>query len=285
MKNLKGKTAVLTGGSKGLGPHIARFLAKEGVNLALTARSEEGLKTTADGLSRENVKVKIYPADITCQPSREKILEDIKTDFGQIDLLINNAGMEWISSYTALSTDYIEKMIQTNLVAPMLLTRMVLPDMLDRSIGHIVTISSLGGKRGNPYGGTYSATKAGLIEWSKGLRLELSGRGVGVSVICPGFVSESGMFAVYNKKPPWISNATTPEKVAGAVMRAIKKDIDEIVVNPGPAWLIPLLDAIHPGIANWLYKIGGVYEFYRKQAEDNEKEMAQNRSNKENVNG
>ena len=78
------------------------------------------------------------------------------------------------------------------------------------------------------------------------------------------------MLTDYNKKPPWISNATTPEKVAEAVIRAIQKNICEIAVNPGPTWLMPLLDAIHPGMANWLYKIGGVYEFYRKQAEENE---------------
>jgi short-subunit dehydrogenase len=285
MENINGKTAVITGGSRGLGAYIARSLAKEGVHLALTARSEQGLKSTAIEMSNYNINVKIYPADITDQTDREKILEDIKADFGQIDLIINNAGMEWIYSYAALSTDYIEKMIQTNLIAPMLFTRMALPDLLVQGSGHIVTMSSLGGRRGNPYGCTYSATKAGLIEWSRGLRLELSGSGVGVSVICPGFVFESGMFAEYNKKPPWISNATTPEKVAGAVIKAIKKDIDEIVVNPGPAWMIPLLDAIHPGIANWLYKIGGVYEFYREQAADNENKMAQNQSHKENING
>ena len=270
MKDLNGKTALLTGGSKGLGPHIARFLAKEGVNLALTARSEKGLKDTAKEVSVDNVKAKIYPGDITDQNFRVKLIKDVKKDFGNPDILINNAGMEWVSSYTALTPEYIERMIQTNLIAGMLLTRLALPDMLNQGSGHIVNMSSLGGKRGNPYGGTYSATKAGLIEWSKGLRLELRGSGVSVSVICPGFVFESGMFAEYNKKPPWISNATTPEKVAQAVLKAIKKDVDEIMVNPGPTWLIPLLDTIHPGMANWLYKIGGVYEFYRKQAEENE---------------
>ena len=271
MENISGKIALLTGGSRGLGRHIAGFLAKEGVNLALTARSEEGLKTTADEVSRENVKIKIYPADITDQASREKLVKDVKTDFGQIDLLINNAGIEWISSYTALSTDYIEKMIQTNLIAPMLLTRMVLPDMLDRGSGHIVTMSSMGGKRGNPYAGTYSATKAGLIEWSNGLRLELSGSGVGVSVICPSLVAESGLSAGYNKKVPWIAGETTPAKVANAVIKVIKKDIGEIPVISRPSWILPILDSIHPGIANWLIRFGGVYDFLRKQAEDNEK--------------
>ncbi len=273
MKNLKGKNALLTGGSRGLGPYIARYLAAEGVNLALTARTEKGLKSTADEVSRNNVNVKIYPGDITDQSFRESLLKQVQDDFGQLDILINNAGMEWVSSYIALEPDYIERMIQTNLIAAMLLTRMALPDMLSMGSGQIINMSSLGGKRGNPYGGTYCATKAGLIEWTKGLRMELADSGVGVSVICPGFVAESGMFADYNKKPPWISNATTPEKVAEAVIRAIQKNLGEVVVNPGPAWLIPLLDAIHPGMANWLYKIGGVYEFYRKQAEENEKSL------------
>lgn len=273
MKDLKGKNALLTGGSKGLGPHIARFLAKEGVNLALTARSEGGLRDTAKDVADYKVNVKVYPGDITDQSFRKELLENVKTDFSRLDILINNAGMEWVSSYTALTPDYIEKMVQTNLIAAMLLTRLALPDMLAQKSGHIVSMSSLGGKRGNPYGGTYCATKAGLIEWTRGLRLELDGTGVGVSVICPGFVKESGMFAEYNKKPPWISNATTPEKVSQAVIKSIKKDIGEISVNPGPTWMIPLLDAIHPGMANWLYKIGGVFEFYREQAEENEAKL------------
>ncbi len=271
MKDLKGKNALLTGGSKGLGIYIARILAKQGVNLYLTARSEKGLNAVAHEVIKDNIHVSVYPGDITDQSFRQSLVENVKKDSGRIDILVNNAGMEWVSAYTALSTEYIEKMIQTNLISAMLLARLVLPDLLARGSGHIVNMSSLGGKRGNPYGGTYCATKAGLIEWSRGLRLELRDKGVGVSVICPGFVAQAGMFAEYNKKPPWISNATTPEKVAQAVIRAINKDIGEIIVNPGPAWLIPLLDAIHPGMANWLYKIGGVYEFYRKQALDNEK--------------
>ena len=274
---MKGKNALLTGGSRGLGPHIARYLAAEGVNIAMTARTEKGLQATADSIAHDTIKVTIYPGDITDHAFRENLLQQVQEDSGPVDILINNAGMEWVCSYINIEPEDIEKMIQTNLVAAMLLTRMILPDMLSRGNGQIVNMSSLGGKRGNPYGGTYCATKAGLIEWTRGLRLELDGTGVGVSVICPGFVAESGMFAEYNKKPPWISNATTPEKVAEAVIRAIRKNIGEIVVNPGPTWLIPLLDAIHPAVADWLYKIGGVYEFYRQQAADNIKSARSSR--------
>ncbi|MBW1899628.1 MAG: SDR family NAD(P)-dependent oxidoreductase, partial [Deltaproteobacteria bacterium] len=117
---------------------------------------EDGLKATAEEVARESVQVKVYPTDIMDQPSREKLLEDVKSDFGKIDLLINNAGIELVAAYASLAPDYIETMIQTNLIAPMLLTRMVLPDMLNRGSGHIVSMSSLGGKRGNPYDATYS---------------------------------------------------------------------------------------------------------------------------------
>lgn len=269
MASMKGKTALVTGGSRGLGPYIARFLAAEGVNLALTARSEDGLKATAEQIVSDDIRVNVYPADITDHDARVSLLNDVKADFKNIDFLINNAGMEWVSAYTDLSPDYIETMVSTNLVAPMLLTHLVLPGMLAKGEGHIVNISSLGGKRGNPYAATYAGTKAGIIEWTRGIRQELNCSGVGLSVICPGFVAEAGMFAEYNKKPPWIAGQTTPDKVAKAVVRSIKNNIGEIVVNPGPAWLIPILDAINPGIANWLYKIGGVYTFFRKQAEDN----------------
>ncbi len=234
MKCINGATALLTGGSRGLGPYIARTLAREGVNLALNARSEDGLRACAETLTPFNIRVNIYPADLTDHTARLRLCEDVNKDFGPIDLLINNAGMEWVSAYLDLPTAQIEEMIQTNLIAPMLLTRLLLPDMLAQEKGHVVTMSSLGGKKGSPFSATYAATKAGLIEWSHGLREELRGTGVGASVICPGFVSEAGMFAVYKKKAPKLTGEISPAKVADAVVRAIKKDIGEIIVNAGP---------------------------------------------------
>ncbi len=251
MKRIQGKNALITGGSRGLGPYIALALAREGVNIALTARSEEGLIATADDVSQFQVTCKTYPADIIDSTSRIALLENVKKDFGHIDLLINNAGMEWVSAYIKLAPEFIDTMIQTNLTAPMILTRMILPMMLEKGSGHIVTMSSLGGKKGSPYSATYAATKAGLIEWTQGLREELRNTGVSASVICPGFVAKAGMFAVYNKPAPKITGETTPEKVSEAVIKAIKKDIGEIIVNPGATFLMTAMDAIHPGIMTW----------------------------------
>jgi len=268
--NMQGKTVVLTGATGGIGRAIAHKMASQGASLVLVSRHLDRLEALSAEMQGQGHRE--LALDLATDAGRQQLVDECG---GQVDILINNAGMELVSSYSALAPDHIEKMIQTNLIAGMLLARLALPHMLTQGAGHIVNMSSLGGKRGNPYGGTYAATKAGMIEWTKSLRLELKDSGVRVSVICPGFVYESGMFAAYNKKPPWISNATTPRKVAEAVIKSIKKDIAEIIVNPGPTWLIPLFDAIHPAIGNWLYKVGGVYEFYRKQAEENESKLKQ----------
>jgi short-subunit dehydrogenase len=129
-------------------------------------------------------------------------------------------------------------------------------------------MSSLGGKKGSPYSATYAASKAGLIAWTNGLRAELEGTGVGASVICPGFVSEVGMFAERSQPAPRMLGSSTPEAVARAVLRAIQRDIGEIIVNPGPMRLMLAIEALSPGLARWVLRKSGVYDYYRKQAEE-----------------
>lgn len=271
MKKLNGMNVLLTGASRGLGTYMAETLAGEGVNLGLAARSRDALESLAAKLTGAGIRALPIPADLSEPESLENVLEIFKNEFGHIDILVNNAGIEWISRYDRLDPAFIEKMIRINLTAPMLLTRLVLPEMIDRGSGHIVSISSLGGKKGPPYAATYAASKAGLIEWTRGLREELRGTGVSASVVCPGFVAESGMFAVYNKPAPKIVGETTPELVAAAVIKAVKKNVGEIVVKPGPYRPMLFLDAVHPGIISWLLRRFGLTDFYRSQAAENEK--------------
>jgi len=271
VKEIKGKNALLTGGSRGLGPVIARFLADRGVNVALVARTEDALKGVAGDIGERGVRSLAVAADITDEVSVKGMLERIGGEFGPIDILVNNAGMEWVYPYSEIPPETVGTMIRTNLMGPMLLTRLMLPGMIERGDGHIVTMSSLGGLKGSPYSATYAATKAGLIEWSRALREELRDAGIGVSVICPGFVAREGMFAVYGKSAPGLVGETTPEKVADAVIRAITKNIGEIVVNSKPVRPMMFLDAVHPGIIAWVLRHFGVYSFYREQAEENMK--------------
>jgi short-subunit dehydrogenase len=106
----------------------------------------------------------------------------------------------------------------------------------------------------NWYSATYGATKAALIEWTAGIREELRGTGVSSSVICPGFISGAGMFAAFGMRAPWIAGESKPELVAAAVIRAIRDDVGEIIVNPGPVWLMMVTDAISPATMTWVFR-------------------------------
>ena len=99
------------------------------------------------------------------------------------------------------------------------------------------------------------------------LRAELRGTGVSASVVCPGFVSEAGMFAERSQRAPRLLGTSTPEAVAGAVVRAVVKDVGEIIVNPGPIRLMLALEALSPRLSDWILRHSGVYDYYRGQAE------------------
>lgn len=268
MKNIRGAHALVTGGSRGLGPHIAHALAREGVNLTITARSGAALREVAEALAAHSVRACAIPADVADEADRGRLVAEAESALGPIDILVNNAGIEQITSYVELSPERIETMIRTNLVAPLLLSRLVLEKMIERGRGHVVMMSSLGGKKGSPFSATYAATKAGLVAWTSGLRAELEGTGVGASVICPGFVSEVGMFAVRSQPAPRMLGTSTPEAVTRAVLRAIQRDIGEIIVNPGPIRLMLAVEALSPGLARWVLRKTGTYDYYRKQAQE-----------------
>ncbi len=207
-------------------------------------------------------------ADVCDDGARRKLLEEAESTLGPIDILVNNAGIEAIVPYTDLPPDQIEAMIRTNLEAPLILSRLVLEGMIERGRGHVVMMSSLGGKKGSPYSATYAATKAGLIAWTSGLRIELEGTGVSASVICPGFVSEAGMFAVRTQKAPRVLGTSTPEAVVRAVLRAIQQDVGEIIVNPGPVRFMLVFEHLSPRFTRWALEKAGVYDYYRRQAEE-----------------
>jgi short-subunit dehydrogenase len=268
MKTIRGMHALVTGGSRGLGPYIARALAGQGADVTLTARSADSLREVAEELAGKAARVHSIAADICDDEARRQLVEQAEAAMGPIDILVNNAGIELIASYTDLPPDRIQAMIDTNLVAPLMLSRLVLERMIERGRGHVVMMSSLGGKKGSPYSATYAATKAGLIAWTSGLRAELQGTGVGASVICPGFVSEVGMFAVRSQKASRVLGTSTPEAVARAVLRAIQRDVTEIIVNPGPVRLGLVFEQLSPGFARWLLEKAGVYDYYRRQAEE-----------------
>jgi len=265
MEKLKGMVVLLTGGSRGIGPIVAEALAKRGANIVLAARSKRGLDDVATHLSELGSKAIVVPIDLRQSSQREKLVADVRREFGKIDVLINNAGLETEGAYAELSWDSIQETIEVNLIAPMSLTHLVLPEMLKRKAGHIVNIASIAAKSGAPYAATYSGTKAGLSEWTRALRLELANTGVHFSTIFPGYVREVGMFAKFGMQSPWIIGSCSPSQVAKAVVHAIEKGRVERIINSRPLRYAFIINELSPTIGDWLMRISGIVDFQRRK--------------------
>jgi short-subunit dehydrogenase len=264
MIQLRGGIALVTGGSRGLGPYIARALAREGMDVVLTARDAAGLEQVAASVRALGVRATTVPADLASAADRERLAREAEA-VGAIDVLVNNAGVEAEGPFTALDAATIARTVEVNVTAPIHLARLLLPGMVARRQGHLVHLASLAGKKGAPYDAVYSGTKAALVEWSSGLRPELRGTGVGSSVICPGYVTGEGMFARFGMRPPPLLGSCTPEQVAQAVVRAIRKDEPEIIVNSRPVRPLLSLYQLFPSLGERLLGWLGVTEFQRRK--------------------
>jgi short-subunit dehydrogenase len=270
MRDLAGRTAIVTGASRGIGPHLARALAHEKVNLVLAARNEAQLQEVAAKLASTGVQVLAVVCDVADESDRENLVTQALTRFGSIDILLNNAGIELIQPFESLAADEIDRVLQTNLLAPMHLTRAVLPHMLERKTGFIINMASLAGKLGVAHSETYGASKAGLVLFTECLRHDYRKRGVSATVICPGFVSDVGMYAdmraATGAKSNRLLGESSPRKVAAAMMRAIKKDKPEMIVNPGPMRLNFALRNLAPGMFERIAPLFGANRIFDQVA-------------------
>lgn len=263
MKQLTQRTAIITGASRGLGTYVARALADEKMNLVLAARSRENLERVAGGLRENGVKVVTVPTDVTDRKALEVLVAAAEEGFGGVDVLVNNAGVLTIFPYDKIGIEDVERAVRVNLISAMILTRLVLPGMLERGRGHIVNMSSIAGIWGPPFDGVYGATKAALIGFTQSLRQEFHGSGISASVICPGYVEEAGMYHEAERatgiKASALSGHTTPDAVADAVLKAIKKDRPQIIVNTPPVRPMAVLTALSPRFGEWLTRRANGY--------------------------
>jgi short-subunit dehydrogenase len=223
---LSGRSALLTGATGGLGRAIAAALAGRGAKLILSGRKREALEALAAELPGEG------HATIAADLAEPGAAERLAADAGEVDVLIANAGLPGAGLLTDFAPEQVTRALRVNLEAPMLMARALYPAMLERGSGHLVFVASLSGKVASPRTSIYNATKFGLRGFAFGLRTDLGPRGVGVSVVSPGFVREAGMFAEAGAKPPPGMGTTTPEKVGEGVLKAIERDKAEVVVAP-----------------------------------------------------
>ena len=267
MKDLSGKTALLTGASGGLGKYIAHSLADAGMNLSLVAFPGNGLEKLRASIEAKGRKAIAIPADLRIPAERTSVFQQTMEKFGAIDVLVNNAGIEYTCDYHDLTLEQIQDVLNVNLEAPMMLTRMVLPDMLKRGSGHIVNMSSIAGKAGPACQEPYAASKAGLINFTTSLRATYRGTGVSASVICPGFV-EAGIYARLKTNSgysaPLLLGTSPPEPVAEAVIQSIRRDLPEVIINKWPVRPLFATTALSPSLGAWLVEKIGAHAFFKR---------------------
>jgi short-subunit dehydrogenase len=269
MENLRGANALLTGGSGGIGTHIARALAREGMNVIVAGRRQDALDSVVGELQRIGVSATALTADLEQLEEAESLADRAERVYGSLDVVVHNAGIEIASSFTRYTREELTGMLNVNLAAPLLMTHRVLPGMLARGAGHIVFMSSLAGKVGPAYEEPYAATKAGLIGLTQSLRAEYADSPVGFSVICPGFVGGDGMYQRMVEQG-FTSNrlmgATTTDRIAADVVRAIRRDVPEVVDTGSPVRPLLALAQVAPRTAERAMRISGAADLFRRLA-------------------
>lgn len=221
MKLLEGKTAIVTGAARGIGRAIAMSYASEGANVAVTdLRIDDNALEVEKLINAMGVKCKVYASDASNFADTEKVVEQILADFGKVDILVNNAGITMDALLLRMSEQQWDTVINVNLKSVFNFTKAIQRYMIKQQGGSIINMSSVVGVGGNAGQANYSASKAGMIGFTKSVAMELGSRNVRCNAIAPGFI----ITEMTNKLPDEVKKAWaekiplrrggTPEEVA-----------------------------------------------------------------------
>jgi 3-oxoacyl-[acyl-carrier protein] reductase len=222
--DLSNQTAIVTGASQGLGKAIALALAASGARVACVARSVEKLAGTVSAITSAGGQAEAFPCDVKESAAVDALIDGLVEKWGKIDILVNNAGVTRDTLLPRMSDEEWDDVINTNLRGSFLFARACSRHMMRARYGRIINISSVSGIMGNPGQTNYSASKAGLIGFTRSLSRELAGRKLTINAICPGFI-ESEMTKVLGeavieeaKKRIPAKRLGLPEDVAAGVL-------------------------------------------------------------------
>jgi 3-oxoacyl-[acyl-carrier protein] reductase len=186
--DFQGQNAIVTGGTRGIGKAIAEGLAKNGVNVAVAGRNIDAATEVAASLSALGVRSRGFRLDVSNGREVEQVFEEIRKEFSRIDILINNAGITKDGLLMRMREEAWDAVIDVNLKGVFLCSREAIKDMAKQRYGRIVNISSVAAFMGNPGQANYSASKAGIVGFTKTVAREYAGRGVTVNAVAPGFI-------------------------------------------------------------------------------------------------
>jgi short-subunit dehydrogenase len=259
-----GKTALVTGGSAGLGFSIAQAFVQAGAKVAIAARSAEKLEAAATRLKAAGGDVLAVPADIRQPADVGRLIAAIVERFGRLDVLVNNAGSSARGAAIDTSAEEFADLMDLNLTALVRCTRAAMPHLL-ASKGHLVNIGSLAGKTAARYMGAYSATKFAVSAYSHQLRLELAEQGLHVLLVSPGPIARDEV-RIYSeeklvglpesaKKPGGgvKTKLIQPDWLAARIVAACERRQPELVV-PGKARLVFAISQLSPRLGDWIVR-------------------------------
>ncbi|MCA1758182.1 MAG: 3-oxoacyl-[acyl-carrier-protein] reductase [Bacteroidales bacterium] len=225
MKLLEGKTAIVTGASRGIGKAIALKFAQEGCNIAFTDLfADDNMKATETELLALGVKARGYASDASKFEDTDRVVAEIVKDFGQIDALVNNAGITKDTLLMRMTEEQWDMVINVNLKSVFNFTKAAQKTMLKQRSGSIINMSSVVGVSGNAGQANYSASKAGIIGFTKSIARELGSRGIRSNAIAPGFIiTEMTAKIPEDARKAWeesipLKRGGTPEEVAGVAV-------------------------------------------------------------------
>jgi short-subunit dehydrogenase len=222
---LRGRSALVTGASSGIGRAVTIALVHRGVKVKATGRDADALRELSSSTG----------ADVLSADLREPdAVERVSTWAGSVEILVNNAGFGWAGPFDEMGPRDIEELIRVNLVAPIQLTRALLPWMIERKVGRVVNVGSIAGHVGVGHEAVYAATKAALVGFTDSLRYELAETGVGVTLVSPGVVDTPFFMRAGRRYTRSFPRMIKPERVASSIVRAIERDVADVFV---PRWM------------------------------------------------
>jgi len=242
---LRGQVAIVTGASSGIGAATALELARRGVLVVLAARRASELEEQVQKITAIGGRAIAVPTDVTDTEQVKCLVERAREAFGAVDILINNAGMNWVKPLAETSTNEVSHLLQVNLLGTMLMTHAVLPEMQQRHRGAIITVGSVASHVAiEPL---YSATKFGVRGFSLALRRQLVGSGISIFLVSPGNIRTRMTSALEEKMPG-------PELVAHTIANLVVHPRREVIV-PLKYHLVVGLDQFFPGVADALFHL------------------------------
>ncbi len=254
----KDQVVIITGASSGIGAAAAKLFARHGAIPVLVARNERKLHRVASQIKLNGGTTFVIPTDITLPEKVEEMVAEVVRQFGQIDILFNNAGSSFVGKVTdATFVENLQKMIDLDLMGTVYCTRAVLPIMKKQNKGHIVNMSSVVGKKAFPNFTGYSSVMHAISGFTDGLRQELRSTHIGVSIIHPALTQTALLQHVAAADMPGPFKAITPmpvEQVATAVVQGVYHRKPKVVVPFQPKVLL-FLDALSVRLADWFVQL------------------------------